>query len=213
MDNDGIQAALVGHFSSKWRPPIAPLSELSIPPLRATISQEDALRISSPVSNEEIVAAINSLGNNKAPRVDGITSSFLKGYWSATSSDVLSVIHHFFKYGSMPKRWKDTLMVLIPKVQGAELPSQFRPISLCTTIYKVITKILINRVKNVLSSFISQKQGAFVPGRGIVDNCLIAQEIMQKLASYESSTGYMSIKVDMEQAYDRIRWDFLQKML
>ncbi|PKA45721.1 putative mitochondrial protein [Apostasia shenzhenica] len=77
----------------------------------------------------------------------------------------------------MPKRWKDTLVVLIPKVQGAELPSQFRPISLCTTIYKVIAKILINRVKDVLSSLISPEQGAFVPGRGIADNCLIAQEI------------------------------------
>ncbi|PKA62376.1 putative mitochondrial protein [Apostasia shenzhenica] len=113
----------------------------------------------------------------------------------------------------MPKRWKDTLVALIPKVQGAELPSQFRPISLCTTIYKVIAKILINRVKDVLSSLISQEQGAFVPGRGIADNCLLAQEIMQKLASSESSTGYMSVKVDMEQAYDRMRWDFLQKIL
>ncbi|PKA47714.1 putative mitochondrial protein [Apostasia shenzhenica] len=212
-DKEGIQAALVGHFSSKWRPPIASLPELSIPPPRATITQEDALRIGSPVSNEEIVTAINSLGNNKAPGIDGITGSFLKGYWSATSSDVLTAVHHFFSYGSMPKRWKDTLVVLIPKVQGAELPSQFRPISLCTTIYKVIAKILINRVKDVLSSLISQEQGAFVPGRGIANNCLLAQEIMQKLASSKSSTGYMSIKVDMEQAYDRMRWDFLQKLL
>ncbi|PKA50163.1 hypothetical protein AXF42_Ash020108 [Apostasia shenzhenica] len=169
------------------------------------ISQEDALRISSPISNEEIITAINSLGNNKAPGIDDITSSFLKGYWSATSSDVLTVVHHFFSYGSMPKRWKDTLVVLIPKVQGAKLPSQFRSISLYTIIYKVITKILINQVKDVLNSLISQEQGAFVPGRGIADNCLLAQEILQKLASLKSSTGYMSIKVDMEQAYDRMR--------
>ncbi|PKA63653.1 integrator complex subunit 11 [Apostasia shenzhenica] len=213
LDQEGIRAALVTHFSSKWRPPIPPLPELSIPPLRATISDKDALRISSPVSNEEIVAAINSLGNNKAPGIDGITSSFLKGYWSATSTDVLNAIHLFFRNGSMPRRWKDTLVVLIPKVQGAELPSQFRPISLCTTIYKVIAKILINRVKDVLNSLISQEQGAFVPRRGISDNCLIAQEMMQRLASSESSTGYMSIKVNMEQAYDKMRWDFLQKML
>ncbi|PKA46427.1 hypothetical protein AXF42_Ash021532 [Apostasia shenzhenica] len=105
----------------------------------------------------------------------------------------------------MPMRWKDTLMGLIPKVRGIELLSQFRPICLCTTIYKVIAKILINRVKDVLSSLISQEQGAFVPSRGIADNYLIAQEIMQKLASSKSSTGYMSIKVDMEKAYDRMR--------
>ncbi|PKA46599.1 putative mitochondrial protein [Apostasia shenzhenica] len=212
LDHEGIRAALVTHFSSKWRTPIPPSPELSIPPPRAIISDEDALRISSPVSNEEIVAAINSLGNNKAPGIDGITSSFLKGYWSVTSTNVLTVVHHFFSYGSMSKRWKDTLVVLIPKVQGAELPSQFRP-SLCTTIYKVIAKLLIKRVKDVLSSLISQEQGAFVLGRGIAYNCLIAQEIMQRLASSESSTGYMSVKVDIEQAYDRMRWDFLQKML
>ncbi|PKA53799.1 Putative ribonuclease H protein [Apostasia shenzhenica] len=113
----------------------------------------------------------------------------------------------------MPPRWKDTLVILLPKVQHAHQPHQFRPISLCSTIYKIVAKILVNRMKEVLNPLIAKEQGAFVPERNIADNCILAQEMMHRLRTSESTTGLMTLKIDMEQAYDCMRWDFLLSML
>ncbi|PKA62100.1 integrator complex subunit 11 [Apostasia shenzhenica] len=113
----------------------------------------------------------------------------------------------------MPLRWKDTLVVLLPKVQNAHYPHHFRPISLCTTAYKIVAKILVNRMKEILGPLIAKEQAAFVPDRNIADNCILAQEVMHRFRTSASTSGLMALKIDMEQAYDRMRWDFLVSML
>ena len=90
----------------------------------------------------------------------------------------------------------------------------FRPISLCNTTYKLISKVLANRLKLLLPSIISENQSAFIPGRLISDNVLIAFEFMHYLnQKNEGKESYMSIKLDMSKAFDRVEWNFIHEVM
>ncbi|KAK8948365.1 hypothetical protein KSP39_PZI006163 [Platanthera zijinensis] len=103
--------------------------------------------------------------------------------------------------------------MLIPEVPNAAQPDKFWPISLCQTIYKVATKVLIRRLHPLLLSLVSPEQGAFVPGRSISHHCFHAQEIMHKFKVSTARSGFMAIKIDMDQAYDKMAWGTLQQVL
>ena len=78
-------------------------------------------------------------------------------------------------------RLADTLIVLIPKVDNPKHLKQFRPISLCNVVYKIITKVLVNRVRPFLHEIVSPLQGSFIPGRGTSDNIIITQEVIHSM--------------------------------
>ncbi|PKA60583.1 Putative ribonuclease H protein [Apostasia shenzhenica] len=181
--------------------------------LHPCISPDDAELLIQPITSEEIQSAVSSLASNRAPGIDGLTGSFFKRYWSTISSDVVAAILYAFEKGQLPQSWKDTAVTLVPKIYHASEAKHFRPISLCNTIYKIIAKILIHRLKPLLPSLISIEQGAFIPGRSISDNCILAQELIHKLHTSEASNGLFLIKADMEQTFDRISWLFLDRML
>lgn len=92
--------------------------------------------------------------------------------------------------------------------------SELRPIALCNVLMKVITKILANRMKNMLEKVVSESQSAFIPGRLISDNIMVSYEIMHYLKKKKiGKDGYMALKLDMSKAYDRVEWDFLKAIM
>lgn len=101
----------------------------------------------------------------------------------------------------------------LPKTSNSDHPSMFRPITLCQTIYKITAKILVNRLKGILPCLISEEQAAFVHGRSISAHCLLGQEIMHKFKASKSNSGWLAMKVDMEQAYDKMSWRALKLVL
>ena len=111
----------------------------------------------------------------------------------------------------MLKSLNSTFLVLIPKKEGANQLEQFRPIALCNVVYKIITKVIAERLKPLLGSLISTEQGGFVEGRQILDGVVIATEAVHSMAT--SKEKAMFIKLDMAKAYDRVSWEFLQKIL
>jgi hypothetical protein len=116
--------------------------------------------------------------------------------------------------GAMPIGWNETTIVLIPKVKNPERITEYRPINLCNVLYKLISKVLANRLKAILPEIISPTQSAFVPGRMITDNVLLAYEIAHLMHTKKGGRdGLVAVKLDMSKAYDRVEWDFLEKMM
>ena len=104
-----------------------------------------------------------------------------------------------------------TFLTLIPKSEGVDTPDKFRPISLCNVIYKIITKVIANRLKPILPSLISLEQSGFVEGRQISDGIILVHEILHSIKCKKLSG--MLVKLDIAKAYDKLNWQFIQKML
>lgn len=104
----------------------------------------------------------------------------------------------------------NTLIVLIPKKDKPKDFSQFRPISLCLVMYKLVKKVVTNRFKLVFSNFISQEQVHFIVGHNISNNVIIAQEVIHFMCSKRIDRNWMVIKLGLEKAYDRVSWEFIE---
>ena len=113
----------------------------------------------------------------------------------------------------MPRGLNDTFITLISKVPNPDRVTQFRPIGLCNVTYKLVTKCIVNRLHQVLPQLISPTQSSFVPGRQLTDNVIIMQEILHSMRRKAGKTGWKVIKLDLEKAYDRLRWSFIHDTL
>ena len=147
----------------------------------------------------------------KAPSPDGFPIEFFQEFWEIIKYDLLDVVQESYSNKQMLKSLNSTFLVLIPKKEGANQLEQFRPIALCNVVYKIITKVIAERLKPLLGSLISTEQGGFVEGRQILDGVVIATEAVHSMAT--SKEKAMFIKLDMAKAYDRVSWEFLQKIL
>lgn len=116
--------------------------------------------------------------------------------------------------GEMPEGWNDMWVTLIPKVKYPESMKDLRPISLCNVLYKLISKVLANGLKIILPKIIAPNQSAFVPGRLITDNILLAYEVTQYMRNKRhGAVGVAALKLDMSKAYDKVEWHFLEAMM
>ncbi|KAL9675836.1 hypothetical protein QQ045_004044 [Rhodiola kirilowii] len=107
----------------------------------------------------------------------------------------------------------ETMIVLVPKCKNPTKLEEYRPISLCNVTAKIVTEILANRLKTVLPMIIPETQSAFIPGRQISDNILLAHEVLHYIKTRrKQKKGYFSLKIDMSKAYDRVEWGYLEEV-
>ena len=141
----------------------------------------------------------------KAPGPDGMTALFFQHSWHVIKKDLVEMVNNFLVSGAMDARLNITNICMIPKTERPTRMTELRPISLCNVGYKIISKVLCQRLKICLPLLISETQSAFVAGRLISDNILIAQEMFHGLRTNKACQGkYMAIKTDMSKAYDRV---------
>lgn len=162
-------------------------------------------RLLQQFTDEEITNAVKLLAHLKAPGVDGFPAFFFQRYWHiigpAVSQYCLSVLHGHLDIGDINK----TRIILILKIDKPRHMSHFRPISLCNVIYKIIAKVLVLRMSDMLGTCINESQGAFIPGRPISDNVLVAYEILHSSKmKKKGKKGHFALKLDMSKAYDRV---------
>ncbi|XP_071678521.1 uncharacterized protein [Lolium perenne] len=162
-------------------------------------------------TDDEISDALFQIGLLKAPGPDGMPGRFFQRNWALMKDEVIRAVRNFFDNGAMPKGLNDTVIVLIPKGTNPECLADYRPISLCNVIYKIISKCLVNRLRPFLDNLISETQSAFVPGRLITDNAIIAFESFHKIRrSKNPRDTHCAYKLDLSKAYDRVDWLFLE---
>ena len=205
-----ISAFYQGIFSSQSCGNLGVVQEALSPKVTTEMNQT---LIAVPTDNE-IKMAVFSISVDKAPGPDGFSAGFYQSFWDIIGPDVSDDIRSFFNSGELHRRQNETHVRLIPKIVGPKRVSDYRPIALCTTHYKIIAKILTKRLQPLLADLISGHQSAFVPGRAISDNVLITHEILYYLrTSAAHQRCSMAVKTDMSKAYDRIEWDFLREVL
>jgi hypothetical protein len=150
----------------------------------------------------------------KSPGPDGYSAGFFQRSWPIVRGEVCKTVLDFLNYGIFDSSLNDTHIVLIPKIKNPVNVTDFRPISLCNVLYKIVAKVLANKMKIVLPHIISYNQSAFIPGRHITDNIIVAFEAFHTMATrLKGKQGFMALKLDMSKACDRVEWDFLEAIM
>ena len=142
------------------------------------LSLQETENLELPFSEEEVCSALMEMNGDKAPGPDGFTVAFWQDCWDFVKEEVMEMFKDFHEQSSFLKSLNTTFLVLIPKKGGAEDLGDFRPISLLGGLYKLLAKVLANRLKKVIGKVVSSNQNAFVMGRKILDASLIANEVI-----------------------------------
>ncbi|MCI11013.1 RNA-directed DNA polymerase (Reverse transcriptase), partial [Trifolium medium] len=132
-------------------------------------------------SAQEIKDVVFSMNADGAPGPDGFGGHFYQTYWSIVANDVILAIQDFFVNGKLLQNLNSNLIVLIPKMNGAVSMSDFRPIALANFIFKILTKIIADRLASIAPKLVSEHQRGFIPGRQISDCVIVASEAINVL--------------------------------
>lgn len=165
-------------------------------------------------TREEVDVALSQMAPLKASGPDGMPPIFFHHYWGEIGGDVANAVLFCLNSGHIPAGINHTYITLIPKVKSPEKVTEFRPIALCNILYKLISKVLANRLKQILPDIISESQSAFQTDKAISDNILVAFKTLHHMKMRKlRKTSFMSLKLDMSKACDRVEWAFLLKLM
>lgn len=176
-----------------------------------TLSEGENNTLIAPFSLEEIEDAVKSSDSSKCPRPDGFNFAFIKEFWDIMKYEVRIMFDQFFGNDCLPRCLLSYFLTLIPKVKSPQGLSDFRPISLLGCWYKILSKVLANRLANAIGNLIPKTQSAFLKGRQLVEGVVVVNEVID----YAKKMGKecLILKVDFEKAYDSVDWNFLDYML
>ncbi|XP_020702482.1 uncharacterized protein LOC110114071 [Dendrobium catenatum] len=156
-----------------------------------TIGEDDRSKLDVDFTMDELQEVVDKAGSNISPGLDGVTFSFVKDFWKIVKKDVWQAVSDFLSSGIMHQSWKETMIVLIPKIKNPQM--------------------LLNRMERAIHKIISAEQVAFIRGRSLSEHVLLAQEVFNKFRYSNAKKGLLAIKLDMEQAYDSMGWQTLRQ--
>ena len=180
-DQEGIRQAAFKNFetlsSETQRENIDPYRyPLSIVP--NLIKEDINLKLVEEVSQQEIKEALNQMHPDKAPGLDGFTARFYQQCWGIIKSNLTKMIRKSQSSSKLGGSTNSAFLALIPKEKGALSFNRFRSISLCNTSYKILTKVIANRLKTILPLIVPENQGGLIKGRQIADNIILVKEAL-----------------------------------
>lgn len=164
------------------------------------------------VTADEIRKVLFAMPNNKSPGPDGYPAEFFKSTWSVVAHDFIIVVQSVFKFGFLPKGINSTVLALIPKKLDSLEKRDYRPIAFCNVLYKVVSKIVANMLKKLLHQIITENQSAFIKGRLLMENVLLALELVKDYHK-DGVTPRCLMKIDISKAFDSVQWMFVLRSL
>ncbi|GAU46317.1 hypothetical protein TSUD_243380, partial [Trifolium subterraneum] len=176
-----------------------------------TISEDNSAELVKPFLLDEIKAAVWDCDSYKSPGPDGVNIGFFKDFWDLLKVDLLNFFAEFHRNGVLTKGINSTFIALIPKVECPLKVSEFRPIALVSSIYKILAKFLANRLRNVIENVMGESQTTFIKDRQILDGILIANEVVDD--ARRGKKDLLLFKVDFEKAYDSVDWGYLDEVM
>ncbi|XP_024038343.1 uncharacterized protein LOC112097373 [Citrus clementina] len=178
------------------------------------VSTEMNESLEMPFTPEEVVEALTQMCPTKAPGPDGLPAVFFQKHWQRVKQGVLSTCLHILNKQGDVAPFNHTYIVLISKKGKPRKVTDFRPISLCNVIYRIVAKAIANRLKNVLPNLISPMQSAFIPNWLITDNIIVGYECLHKIRHCKGrKNGLVALKLDVSKAYDKLEWVFLEQTM
>jgi hypothetical protein len=205
-----IRAAVFNHFASHYRATNSVRPSVDGLNFRK-LSYAQAGSLVRPFSLEEVKQAVWDCDSFKSPGPDGINVGFIKDFWLELKDDFMRFLVEFHRNGKLTKGVNSTFIALIPKVDSPQRLADFRPISLVGCLYKVLAKVLANRLRSILDFVVSDAQSAFVRGKQILDGILIANEVVDDAKRLNKEL--LLFKVDFEKAYDSIDLNYLNSVM
>ncbi|KAF5447221.1 hypothetical protein F2P56_032789 [Juglans regia] len=200
-DMEGIAEAFCQHYMALFSSFNPCGLEACLSHIQPSVTEAMNNNLSSPFTLEEVNEALFQMNPLGSPGPDGFSAIFYQSHWGVVGGDVTKAVLEVLNHGGDLGSINDTFIVLIPKLKSPQTVLDFRPISLCNVLYKIVSKVLSNRLKSILPQIISPTQSAFVPGRMILDNVIVAFEALHSMSTkWKGQQGYMAVKLDM--SYD-----------
>lgn len=163
------------------------------------------------MTEEEVNEVLNEIQNGKAPSLDGFNVDFFKDCWNIVKVDILDVVEDSRTNKTILRALNTSFISLIPKQENAQTPDRYRPIALSNVVYKIISKVVANRLKPLLPALISGEQSGYVEGRKILDNIIQAHEVVHTLTSTRRAGTILQL--DIAKAYDKMNWSYIRQVL
>ncbi|XP_021826800.1 uncharacterized protein LOC110767533 [Prunus avium] len=212
-DKKDMENIIVDYFKTLFAVQTMRYSNADLPQLFPRLGTSELGNLNCDINPQVIKDCLFSIGSLKAPGPDGFPAKFYHDFWDLCQGTFIELIAGCFSSASIPDALNDTLITLVPKVASPSSVSQLRPISLCNTLYKVVSKIIVQKLRPLMQKIVSPAQASFIPGRQIVDNIIVAQEVLHKFRNSKGKKGFIAWKIDLSKAYDRLHWDFIYDVL
>jgi hypothetical protein len=163
-------------------------------------------------SHDEIKAAVFALNKDSAPGPDGFGAYFFQFFWDIVKNDVFNAVLEFFTTSWILPGFNSNIIALLPKTPDASSIDHYRPIAMANFKFKIISKIIAERLASIMPMLISDEQKGFIHGRNIKDCLCIASEAANLLHN-KTFGGNLALKIDITKAFDTLEWSFLLKVL
>lgn len=178
------------------------------------MTEEMKQSLLQPFLGNEVRQALFQMHPSKSLSPDGMSPFFFLKFWHIVEGGVTEAVLSVLSLGHILTKMNFTHILLIPKKKDKQTMLDYHPINLSNVVSQIVSKVLANRVKNILPNIVSDSQSAFVPGRLITDNTAVAYEMLHRLRNRrQGRVGHMVIKLDISKAFDLVEWKFLKKIM